>query len=224
MFKEIGHFVRNGKDAMKMQKQLPRAEFADYMMSKADSQGYADIRRELVGDLTGRVLDIGCGTGTMFEYYGPGAHIDAVEPEADFLSLAISKAKSLPGIIHVTAGDGMDLSFADNTFDAVVFGLVLCSVPSMKRALDEAFRVLKPGGQLRALDHVRSEERVAGFLMDMANPLWLRINKQGCCWNRNPIGEIESAGFQIDDLMAFKRFDTVMPAFPMRRVKAHKSA
>ena len=58
--------------------------------------------------------------------------------------------------------------------------------------------------------------------MDMTNPLWLRLNKQGCRWNRNPIGEIEAAGFQIDDVMSFKRFDTVMPAFPMRRVKAHK--
>jgi hypothetical protein len=50
----------------------------------------------------------------------------------------------------------------------------------------------------------------------------LRLNKQGCRWNRDPVGELEPAGFQIDDVMAFKRFDTVLPAFPMRRVKAHK--
>ena len=116
----------------------------------------------------------------------------------------------------------MELAFADGSFDAVVFGLVLCSVPSMERVLAEAFRVLRAGGQLRALEHVRSEEAVAGFLMDVTNRSWLRLNKQGCRWNRNPIGEIETAGFQIDDVMAFKRFDTVMPAFPMRRVKAHK--
>ena len=98
----------------------------------------------------------------------------------------------------------------------------LCSVPSTERVVAEAFRVLRPGGQMRALEHVRSEEAFAGFLMDMTNPLWLRLNRQGCCWNRNPMGAIEGAGFQVDDVMAFKRFDTVMPAFPMRRVKAHK--
>jgi hypothetical protein len=60
--------------------------------------------------------------------------------------------------------------------------------------------------------------------MDLTNPLWLRLNRQGCCWNRSPVGEIEGVGFHIDDVMAFKRFDTVLPAFPMRRVRAHKSA
>ena len=223
MFKEIGHFIRTGKEVMPLQKQHPRAEFTDIMMAKADSQGYAVVRRELVGDLTGRVLEIGCGTGTMFEYYGPGARLDAIEPEEDFLALAVSKATSVAGTIHATAGNGMNLAFDDNTFDAVVLGLVLCSVPSMRRVLEEALRVLRPGGRLRALEHVRSEEAVSGFLMDVTNPLWLRLNKQGCCWNRNPVGEIEGVGFQIDDVMAFKRFDTVMPAFPMRQVKAHKS-
>jgi ubiquinone/menaquinone biosynthesis C-methylase UbiE len=116
----------------------------------------------------------------------------------------------------------MNLAFEDGSFDAVVLGLVLCSVPSAERVLAEAFRVLRPGGQLRALEHVRSEEAVAGFLMDVTNPLWLRLNGQGCCWNRNSLAHIEPAGFAIDDLLAFKRFDTMMPAFPMRRVRAHR--
>jgi ubiquinone/menaquinone biosynthesis C-methylase UbiE len=192
------------------------------MMTKADAQGYAETRRELVGDLTGRVLEIGCGTGSMFEYYGAGAQVEGIEPEEDFLALAVSKAAAHPGRVRATRGDGMELAFEAGSFDAVVFGLVLCSVPSVERVLAAAFRVLRVGGQLRALEHVRSEEAFAGFLMDVTNPLWLRLNKQGCRWNRNPIGDIEGAGFQIDDLRSFKRFDTVMPAFPMRRVKAHK--
>ncbi len=222
MLKEIGHFIRVGKDASKMQKLHPRAEFADLMMTKADEQGYADVRRELVSDLTGRVLDLGCGTGGMFPYYGPGAQVTGIEPEEDFLALATSKAGSSSARIDAVRGDGMQLAFEEGSFDAVVLGLVLCSVPSVERVLAEAFRVLRVGGQLRGLEHVRSEESVAGFLMDITNPLWLRLNRQGCCWNRNPIGQIEGAGFDIDDLMSFKRFDTVMPAFPMRRVKAHK--
>jgi SAM-dependent methyltransferase len=222
VIKEIVHFIRNGKEVARLQKQHSRAEFADLMSTKADKQGYADVRRELVGDLTGRVLEIGCGTGAMFEYYGPGAQVEAIEPEEDFLALAVARARKSSGKIHAGSGDGMSLAFADGTFDAVVLGLVLCSVPSVKGVLAEAFRVLRDGGRLRALDHVRSEAAVSGFLMDMTNPLWLRLNKQGCCWNRNPIGEMEAAGFRMDDVMAFKRFDTVMPAFPMRRVKAYK--
>jgi SAM-dependent methyltransferase len=224
MIKEIGHFIRIGKEAARLQKQYPRAEFVDLMTAKADTQGYADVRRELVGDLSGRVLEIGCGTGRMFEYYGPGAQVEAIEPEEDFLALAVSRAAKSSGKIRAASGDGMNLGFADATFDAVVLGLVLCSVPSVKRVLTESFRVLRAGGRLRALDHVRSEQRVSGLLMDVTNPLWLLLNKQGCRWNRNPIGEMQAAGFQLDEVIAFKRFDTVMPAFPMRRVKAHKGA
>ena len=222
MFKEIGHFVRTSKEVLPLQKQHPRAEFADLMMARADSQGYAAVRRELIRDLTGRVLEIGCGTGTMFEYYGPEARVEAIEPEEDFLALAVSRAAPSSGRIRAVAGNGMDLAFPDGSFDSVVLGLVLCSVPSMGRVLAEAFRVLRGGGQLRALEHVRSNEAVAGFLMDVTNPLWVRLNKQGCRWNRDPVGEIEPAGFQVDDVMAFKRFDTVLPAFPMRRIRAHK--
>lgn len=222
MFKEIGHFIRNGNEVMRMQKEHPRAEFCNLMMAKADEQGYADVRRELVGDLKGRVLDLGCGTGNMFPYYGEKAEVEGIEPEEDFLALAITRTRDHHGKIHAAHGDGMDLAFPDGTFDAVVLGLVLCSVPDVKKVLAEAFRVLKKGGQLRALEHVRSEAAVPGFLMDVTNPLWMKLNKQGCRWNRNPLEEMREAGFEIDDVMAFKRFDTVMPAFPMRRVRAHK--
>lgn len=221
MLKEIGHFIRNGKEISKLQKQYSRAEFADVMMARFDDQGYAEVRRELVGDLRGRVLEIGCGTGTMFQYYCPEARVEAIEVEGDFLELAKRRARAT---IRVAHGDGMRLDFADGSFDAVVFGLVLCSVESVETVLAEAFRVLRPGGLFRALEHVRSEQAIAGFLMDLTNPLWMRFNQAGCRWNRNPTRQIAVAGFHLDDVMSFKRFDTAMPAWPMRRVKAHKPA
>jgi SAM-dependent methyltransferase len=211
MLKEIGHFIRIGKELTKLQKQYPPAQFVDIMSAKADDQGYAEVRRELVGDLTGKILEIGCGTGAMFKYYGAHAQVEAVEPDADFLALAVKKASEK---IHAAPGDGMELPFTEASFDAVVLGLVLCSVASVPQVLAESFRVL---------DHVRSEAAVPGFLMDLINPLWRRFNGVGCNWNRNPIDEIHGAGFRVDNVMAFKRFDTVMPAFPMRRVRAHKS-
>lgn len=222
MIKEIAHFLRNGMEVSRLQRQHPRAEFFDEITRRADAQGYAEVRRELVGDLTGRVLEIGCGTGNMFAYYGRGVQVEAIEPEEDFLALALPRSAKSSGKVHAVSGDGMNLAFPDGTFDAVVLGLVLCSVPSVKRVLTEAFRVLREGGELRSLDHVRSEAVVSGFLMDVTNPLWLRLNKQGCHWNRNPIDEMRAAGFKVDDVVAFQRFDTLLPAFPMRRVKAHK--
>ncbi len=158
----------------------------------------------------------------MFAHYAPSATVEAIEPEEDFLGLALPRAAASAGRIHAAAGNGMQLAFATGAFDAVVLGLVLCSVPSVKNVLAEACRVLRSGGQLRALEHVRSDGAISGFLMDITNPLWLRMNGQGCRWNRNPIRDIEDAGFHLDGLMAFKRFDTVMPAFPMLRIKAHK--
>ena len=99
MFKEIGHFIRNGKVVTKLQKKHPRAEFSDLMSAKVDDQGYAEVRRELVGDLKGRVLDLDCGTGAMFQYFGPAAEVDALEPNEDFLALA-----SLQALRHADAG------------------------------------------------------------------------------------------------------------------------
>lgn len=119
--------------------------------------------------------------------------LEAIEPEEDFRGVAAAKAEKSSGRIRATAGDGMALAFEDRSFDAVVFGLVLCSVPSVERVVAEAFRVLRPGGAFRALEHVRSERAVGGALMDLMNPFWLKLNKQGCNWNRNPVAVIRKA-------------------------------
>jgi ubiquinone/menaquinone biosynthesis C-methylase UbiE len=224
MIKEIVHFVRKAPEVMRLQRRYARAEFVDALNAKVDAQGYAEVRRELVSNLSGRILEIGCGTGTMFQYYGEDVELDAIEPETDFLALAVAKAGNTVARVRPAAGDGMNLRFSDGTFDAVVLGLVLCSVPSVERVLAEAFRVLRGGGLLRVLEHVRSESIVAGLLMDAANPLWLRLNGQGCNLNRQPIAQIEGAGFRLEDVRAFQRFDTLAPPFPMRRVRAHKPA
>jgi len=221
MIKEIVQFLRNVPEVRRLQREHTLAEFYDVLHAKVDAQGFSEVRRELVADLSGRVLEVGCGTGTMFQYYGDGVELDAIEPEPNFLTLAAAKAGTVPRV-RATAGDGMNLTFPDGTFDAVVLGLVLCSVPSVERVLSEAFRVLRAGGRLRALEHVRSDGAIAGLLMDAANPLWLRLNQQGCNMNRQPLPQIKAAGFRVDDVRAFQCFDTLLPAFPMERILADK--
>ncbi len=126
------------------------------------------------------------------ELLGPGARVEAIEPEQDFLELALAKASRSGGQVHAAAGDGMSLASPDASFDSVVLCLVLCSVPSVERVVSEAFRVLRPGSTLRALEHVRSEGVVGGALMTAVNPLWLVLNKQGCNLDRTPLPRIEA--------------------------------
>jgi hypothetical protein len=84
--------------------------------------------------------------------------------------------------------------------------------------------VLKPGGKLRALEHVRSTRPLCGIAMDLFNPIWLRLNKQGCNLNRRPREAIVSTGFVIDDSREFQVFYKAMPAFPLQQIEARRSS
>ncbi|MGH7438431.1 MAG: class I SAM-dependent methyltransferase [Polyangiaceae bacterium] len=130
MLREIAHFVRHAPEVLRLQANHSRAEFLELVMTRADEHGYGELRRAVVGGLRGRVLEIGCGTGSMFEYYGPDATVVAIEPEADFFAIAARRAGPFGKRIEVVAGDGMALGYESGSFDAVVLGLVLCSVPS----------------------------------------------------------------------------------------------
>jgi ubiquinone/menaquinone biosynthesis C-methylase UbiE len=220
---ELAHFFRHAPTIMSLQKQYGRAEFVELLGSRVDAQGYAAVRLEVVRGLHGRVLDVGCGTGGMFPYYDPELQVDAIEPDDDFRELAAAKAARSYPYVRVAKGDAMKLAFPDGSFDAVVLGLVLCSVPSVEQVLAEVRRVLRRNGELRALEHVRSSRPIGGRLMDLANPIWLTLNKQGCNLNRRAAEAIAAAGFEIVELEEFQRFDTMMPAFPMQRIHARRA-
>jgi len=101
-----------------------------------------------------------------------------------------------------------------------VLALVLCSVPSPAAVLAEVRRVLRPGGQLRLLEHVRSERPVAGWLMDRVDGAWLRLNAQGCHLNRDPRPALADAGFRVEHDDGVQVFSAGLPAFPMRVIRA----
>jgi ubiquinone/menaquinone biosynthesis C-methylase UbiE len=222
VIQEIVHFFRIAPPVIKLQKEMSQAQFFDWISNRVDEEGFTATRRALVGDLEGKVLEVGGGTGAMFAHYGAGAKVEAIEPEASFLELAKEKAARSGGRVRALAGDGMNLEFPDASFDAVVFGMVLCSVPSMERVLAEARRVLRPGGKLRALEHVRSPRAIAGLAMDLVNPLWLKLNKQGCNLNRRPRQAIEAAGFTVDSTNESQDYYQTMPAFLLQRIAAHR--
>ncbi len=219
MLRELAHFLRNAPELGAKQRQLGKGEFSEWLNARIDEQGFAVYRRDLAAGLVGRVLEIGCGTGAMFPYYDPAAVVDAIEPDPAFRERAQARARDFASI-RVVDGNAMRLDFDAGEFDAVLVSLVLCSVPSVEQVIREVHRVLRPGGRLRALEHVRSQAPLGGLLMHAANPVWRFANKQGCNMNRRPLPIIEAAGFVIERHRDFQTFDTLMPAFPLQRIDA----
>ncbi len=187
MIKEIYFFLRYGPAVQKRKKALGQVEFMKAFAKDLDADGFAELRNSLVGDLEGEILEIGSGTGATFPYYGPKASVTAIEPDDDFRAASEEAAESAAANIRVIPGAGEKLPFEDAAFEVVSTSLALCSVASPSRTLAEFKRVLRPGGRLRLLEHVRSEHWLAGPFLDLFNPIWLRLNDVGCNWNRRTV-------------------------------------
>jgi ubiquinone/menaquinone biosynthesis C-methylase UbiE len=122
--------------------------------------------------------------------------------------------------VELRPGDAEKLDFDKGRFDAVVASLVLCSVTSPEHVLAEIRRVLKPGGELRLVEHVVSDRPVSAVLMRAFDPIWLRLNGQGCRMSRDTEKTLERASFEIVERHPFQIFAPGLPAFPMRRLRA----
>src|SRR5215472_4181436 len=107
MFREIAHFIRIARPLLKLQKEFPQARFFDEISTRVDREGFDEVRRTLIGDLEGRVLEVGGGTGAMFPYYRAAARVEAIEPDQEFLAIAAERAARSDGRVRVTRGDGM---------------------------------------------------------------------------------------------------------------------
>jgi ubiquinone/menaquinone biosynthesis C-methylase UbiE len=164
---------------------------------EADRRGAGEHRRRLVAGLRGRVVEVGPGNGRMFAHYPPEVtEVVAVEPEDTLRALAEEAAGSAPVPVRVVAGDADHLPVADRSVDAVVASLVLCSVPDLGTALAEVVRVLRPGGELRYYEHVRSTG-IIGVLEDVVSPLWPLL-AGGCHPNRRTSAAIGAAGLKTE--------------------------
>ncbi|MGH7779639.1 MAG: class I SAM-dependent methyltransferase [Candidatus Binataceae bacterium] len=175
------------------------AWFYEALSARGDRRGDDKMRSRLVGSLTGRVLEVGFGNGLNFRYYPRGARVAGIEPDWEMLRRSIPRARSVVAKIDPIAGDGQKLPFRDATFDAAVACLVLCTIPDESAALVEISRVLKPGGKLYFVEHVRAPGRVLAMIQDMIDPLWSRTFA-GCHPNRDTAEALARAGFKIEDL------------------------
>lgn len=163
-----------------------------------------ELREEICRDLSGTVLDIGAGTGTMLEPISrlsapESIHYVALEPDGTMRQFARPRLVDSRVETTLVAGAAETLPFAENSFDSVLCSLVLCSVQDLRHSLDEIARVLQPGGELRILEHVASEG-IEGSFQHTIRPLWSRV--AGGCDPHRHTGQIisESGHFSPIDI------------------------
>ena len=173
------------------------ARFAEFV-AKRENEEEQERRREVVAGLSGRVIEIGSGSGPNFRHYPEAVYeLVAVEPEDHLRAKAEEAASESGRPIRVIAALADELPFEDASFDAAVAVLVLCSVPSQAAALAELRRVVRPGGELRFYEHViGTSRRLAGLQRALA-PGLARVFG-GCRADRDTGAAIEAAGFRIE--------------------------
>lgn len=171
----------------------------DWLIGPLERLWLARRRVALVGPAAGRVLEVGVGTGLTLPYYRRAAEIVGVDPNPAMLERAKARAAEAAVPVALEVARAEALPFDAGWFDTAVVSLVLCSVEDPAAAARELRRVLKPGGELRVLEHVRAPGRCLARLQDLVTPLWRRLFGN-CHPNRDTVGAIEAAGFDVSRL------------------------
>jgi len=181
-----------------------RAPLYDLMESLVERSRYGRWRELLWSKVEGtHILEVGVGTGKNFSYYLPDGEITAIDFSEKMLKRARGKASKRKVKAHLKQMDVQNLEFEDSTFDTVVASFVFCSVPDPIRGLMEVERVCKPGGKVALLEHVLSAKHILGWLMNLSNPLVVRI--VGANINRRTVENVVKSNLvleQVTDLGA----------------------
>ncbi|UCZ52454.1 class I SAM-dependent methyltransferase [Bacillus shivajii] len=153
-------------------------------------------RKSIFSNLSGKdVLEVGVGTGANLPYYPKSANVTAIDFSPKMLTFAKRMAKNHHVNVELIEMDAQNMTFPDQTFDAVVTTCVFCSVPDPIAGLTEIRRVLKDDGELYMLEHMRSDHPVLGKIMDLINPLVVGI--VGANINRKTMENLQMTNFEI---------------------------
>ncbi len=181
-----------------------QSRFARYLERRErerPDQVARELRRRLLAGLGGRVLEVGCGDGRSFEHYPTRViQLVAVEPDPTARAVAAERARATAVPIDVVYGMAEALSAEDGSFDAVVSMGVLCTVPDPAATLSEVWRVLKPTGELRFWEHVRSRQLPLRLLQRALDPLFWTRALGGCRTTRDTAATITTCGFELVSL------------------------
>lgn len=159
-------------------------------------------RRQKVGEIvTGRLLDIGFGTGLSLPHYPPSVSVIGVDASLGMLRFARSKAADLGRAVELIEMDAERLAFPDRSFDSVAFNLCLCTIGDPERAVREAVRVARPGAPMTFLEHVRSHLLPIALLQDALSPVLVALQQDH--FNRRTEETVRRAGVEVTSVERF---------------------
>ncbi|GGF30413.1 ubiquinone biosynthesis protein [Halobacillus andaensis] len=160
------------------------------------------IRKDLLKEASGNVLEIGAGTGLNFPYYDHVSSVDAVEPNTAMVNYAFENGKGAKPIIRFHDAVAEHLPFQANQFETVVGTLVFCTIPEPKLAVEEIERVAKPGAKVILFEHVKMEKDWMAFAQKAVTPLWKRLC-DGCHLDRDTLKLVKESKIEIDRVDAY---------------------
>jgi ubiquinone/menaquinone biosynthesis C-methylase UbiE len=172
----------------------------DRLMKGAEEAGLHRMRSDLLASAKGRTIELGAGTGANLDLYPEAVtELVAVEPDPHMAARLQPRVAAKGASVSFAQAPAERLPFEDSSFDTAVFTLVLCTVPDPEAALAEAARVLKPGGRLLFLEHVRSEEPGLARWQDRLETPW-RLFGDGCHCNRDTVATISASKFEVGEV------------------------
>jgi ubiquinone/menaquinone biosynthesis C-methylase UbiE len=182
----------NGEDIRRRYDRL--APWFDSLEGFLEGLVFRRLRKKLWAQAQGEhILEVGVGTGKNLLFYPKEARMTAIDFSPKMLKQAERKRERKQLVVDLSLMDVQSLCYADNSFDTVVASFVFCSVPKPRKGLKEIHRVLKPGGQLLMLEHVLSSNKLLAWLMNLLNPMVLRL--VGANINRETIKNVQACPF-----------------------------
>lgn len=169
----------------------------DPLLKGTEEAGLRERRREVLSGSRGRTIDIGAGTGANVGLFPTDVEVVMAEPDPHMTKRLRGKLAESGSAVELVEAGAEKLPFEDSSFDTAVFTLVLCTVPDPRAALAEAARVLKPGGQLLFVEHVRAEDPGVARWQDRLETPW-RVFADGCRCNRDTVANIEASPLTLD--------------------------
>lgn len=168
----------------------------DRQLDRVETFMFGDGRAWVCDQARGDVLEIAIGTGRNLAFYAADVRLTGIDLSPAMLEVARQRGAALGRAVDLRLGDAQALPFDDASFDAVVSTLALCTIPDPGRAVAEARRVLRPGGRILLLDHVRSPSRAVRLVQRLLDPILVRF--AGDHLLRELVEHVEAAGFQVE--------------------------
>jgi ubiquinone/menaquinone biosynthesis C-methylase UbiE len=168
------------------------------LMGLLSERRFLPWRKRMWGLARGpQILEVGVGTGRNLPFYPRVDIVTGIDLTPGMLNRAVRRAAELGLTADLRIGDVQQMEFDDARFDSVIATCVFCSVPEPILGFREIKRVLKPGGKLYLLEHMRSPNQRVGRIMDLLNPIMVRM--MGANINRKTLDNIRSAGLKIEE-------------------------